>query len=111
MMTEQEIRGVLEELAPVIDQARAAKDQVRLAECQELLDLLEQLLPKKKEIVFLPYKASMWDSLESIWQAARADAACHAVVIPIPYAERNADGSCGDVRCRARGGDPRGHRD
>ena len=54
MMTEQEIRGVLEELAPVIEQARAAKDQVRLEECQEILDLLEQqLLPKKKEIVFL----------------------------------------------------------
>lgn len=101
-MTEQEIREVLEELAPVIEQARAAKDQVRLEECQEILDLLEQqLLPKKKEIVFLPYKASMWDSLESIWQAARADAACHAVVIPIPYAERNADGSCGEWHCES----------
>ena len=27
----------------------------------------------RKEIVFLPYKASMWDSLESIWKAADAD--------------------------------------
>ena len=24
----------------------------------------------KKQVVFLPYKASMWDSLESVWRAA-----------------------------------------
>lgn len=44
--------------------------------------------PVKKEIVFLPYKASMWDSLESIWQAAIADREhCNAYVIAIPYAD------------------------
>lgn len=45
------------------------------------------------EIVFLPYKASMWDSLESVWMAADADPDCDAYVVPIPYYERNADGS------------------
>ena len=25
---------------------------------------------ERKEVVFLPYKASMWDSLESVWKAA-----------------------------------------
>lgn len=47
------------------------------------------------EMVFLPYKASMWDSLESVWQAADADPACDAYVIPIPYYDRNPDGSLG----------------
>ena len=47
----------------------------------------------RKEAVFLPYKASMWDSLESIWQAAKEDPECDAYVIPIPYYEKNADGS------------------
>ncbi|MGB4660445.1 MAG: hypothetical protein WBI07_14820 [Mobilitalea sp.] len=42
-------------------------------------------LPEKKEIVFLPYKASMWDSLESIWMAAKEDKNCDCYVIPIPY--------------------------
>lgn len=41
------------------------------------------------EIVFLPYKASMWDSMESIYLAAKADPSCHAVVLPIPYYDRN----------------------
>lgn len=47
----------------------------------------------KKEIVFLPYKASMWDSLESVWRAADADPNCSAYVIPIPYFDKNPDGS------------------
>ena len=45
------------------------------------------------EVVFLPYKASMWDSLESVWQAADEDPDCDAYVIPIPYYDKNPDGS------------------
>lgn len=47
------------------------------------------------EVAFLPYKASMWDSLESVWQAADVDPGCEAYVIPIPYYDRNPDGSLG----------------
>ncbi len=48
------------------------------------------------EAVFLPYKASMWDSLESVWAAADADEGCDAYVIPIPYYDKNPDGSLGE---------------
>lgn len=51
----------------------------------------------KKEIVFLPYKASMWDSLESVYLAAKEDESCEAYVVPIPYYDRKADGSLGAV--------------
>lgn len=47
------------------------------------------------EMVFFPYKASMWDSLESVWHAADEDPECDAYVVPIPYYERNPDGSLG----------------
>lgn len=47
----------------------------------------------RQEVVFLPYKASMWDSLESIWKAADEDEDCDAYVIPIPYYDKNPDGS------------------
>ncbi|MDE6214521.1 MAG: hypothetical protein K2M70_13740 [Lachnospiraceae bacterium] len=47
----------------------------------------------RKTAVFLPYKASMWDSLESVWKAADADPECDAYVIPIPYFDKNPDGS------------------
>lgn len=49
----------------------------------------------KLEIVFMPYKASMWDSLESVWIAADQDPDCDAYVVPIPYYDRNPDHSFG----------------
>ena len=53
------------------------------------------------ETVFLPYKASMWDSLESVWKAADADVNCDAYVIPIPYCDKNPDGSVREVHYEA----------
>ena len=54
----------------------------------------------KKNIVFLPYKASMWDSLESIWEAANEDKSyCNTYVIPIPYADLNPNGTVAKWHC------------
>ena len=67
-----------------------------VAELKSLLQATEKEInkfPKTLEVVFFPYKASMWDSLESIWMAANEDPRCHAVVVPIPYVDRNPDGS------------------
>lgn len=55
----------------------------------------------RQEVVFLPYKASMWDSLESVWRAADDDPDCDAFVIPIPYYDRKPDGSFGDFHYEA----------
>lgn len=46
----------------------------------------------KKEIVFLPYNASMWDSLESVWMAAKDDEDCDVYVVPIPYFDKDSEG-------------------
>ena len=54
-------------------------------------------LPIKREVVFFPYKASMWDSLESIWLAAKDDPDCDAYVVPIPYFDRLSDGALGKM--------------
>lgn len=50
-------------------------------------------LTARKEMVFLPYKSSMWDSLESVWRAAVEDPECDAYVVPIPYYDKNPDGT------------------
>lgn len=52
-------------------------------------------IAQKKEIVFFPYKASMWDSLESVWLAAKNNPKCRVCVVPIPYYDKNKDGSFG----------------
>lgn len=63
---------------------------------EQLADLkrsiIEYIPDDKLEIVFLPYKASMWDSLESVWRAAADDPECDAYVVPIPYFEKNQQG-------------------
>lgn len=55
-------------------------------------------MPVRKTAVFLPYKASMWDSLESVWRAACRDGDWESVVIPIPYYNRNTDDSLGEMQ-------------
>ena len=52
-----------------------------------------ELKPNRIEIVFLSYKASMSDSIESIYLAAKDDPQCDAYWIPIPYYDRESDGS------------------
>lgn len=55
----------------------------------------------RKEVVFLPYKASMWDSLESVWKAADKDENCNTYVIPIPYYDKDPDGSFREMHYEA----------
>ena len=69
-------------------------------ECKTLKKLLVRIeksvkrdIPERKEVVFLPYKVSMWDSLESVWKAANEDPGCDTYVVPIPYYDKNPDGS------------------
>ncbi len=54
-------------------------------------------MPVRKEVVFFPYKSSMWDSLESVYLAAKKDENCDAYCVPIPYYDRRADGSIGQM--------------
>lgn len=65
-----------------------------LEQIAEISATVESVLPSDKKIVyFLPYKASMWDSLESVWREAAADENIAAYVMPIPYYVKNPDGS------------------
>ncbi len=51
----------------------------------------------RKEVVFFPYKASMWDSLESVYLAAKEDPDCEVYCVPIPYFDLNADHTFGTM--------------
>lgn len=69
----------------------------QLEESLQKAETAIQDLPIRREVVFLPYKASMWDSLESVYLAAKADKECDAYVVPIPYYDKRADGSLGQM--------------
>lgn len=51
----------------------------------------------RKEIAFFPYKASMWDSLESVYLAAKEDPNCDAYCVPIPYYDLKPDHTFGEM--------------
>ena len=70
------------------------KDEVYDNTKRSLSILCKKLLKEEVqyEVVFLPYSATMWDSLESIWLAAKEDPRCIPYVIPIPYYDKNIDG-------------------
>jgi len=51
-----------------------------------------ELKPTKTEVVFLTYKASMSDCLESIYMAAKENPNCDVYWMPIPYYEKKPDG-------------------
>ena len=64
---------------------------------QMLLKQTEQsihndIVDSPAEIVFLPYKASMWDALDSVYRAAVQEQNGNVTVIPIPYYNINSEG-------------------
>lgn len=59
-------------------------------------------VPVRKEIAFFPYKASMWDALESIYMEAKKDPSCDVYCVPIPYYDRNPDRSFGEMHYEGR---------
>ena len=63
--------------------------QISIGDAAEISKRLKELISESViyKVVFMPYKASMWDSLESIWMAADKDERCEALVVPITYYE------------------------
>lgn len=60
---------------------------------RQIRDLLDTLIPDRLETVFLPYKASLWNSMELLWTASKNDEECDTYVVPIPYYDRGPDGA------------------
>ncbi len=87
-----EIISILEQycefLWRITQERDAGRQQALIEEAWALLGNAERKLeqiPEQMAAVFMPYKASMWDSMESIWMAACADPDCVPFVVPIPY--------------------------
>lgn len=64
------------------------------------LDVFSQQIQEEKEtyrLLFLPYKYSMWDSFESIFEAAKEDENCEVYVMPIPYYDKDQEGNLTEI--------------
>ena len=72
----------------------ASRVKTRLDKCYKKIKVSYRNEVKPQNVaVFLPYKASMWDSLESVWREYNDDPQWEAIVMPIPYYDKNPDGS------------------
>jgi hypothetical protein len=70
---------------------------------EKIVNSLHRLQIDRIEIAFFCYKASMSDSLASIYFAAKEDPNCEAYFIPIPYFDRTAEGGFGQMHLEAEG--------
>lgn len=99
----QQLVRTLEDICELLyqmSQALADQQQVCIYVTQveeHLISLRIRLaaITPRREIVFLPYQVSMWDSLESVWQAADSDKEVDSYVVPIPFFDVMPDGSLG----------------
>ncbi len=88
-------RNISHEQSPVVREKEHRKQWKKVRGIlAEVRNVIAYEMPEdRREVVFLPYKASMWDSFESVWEAAEADENTDAYVIPIPYYDKNPDES------------------
>ena len=77
------------EYLELLDKFKESVSKINLEDAAEISKKMKELVSDSivYKIVFMPYKASMWDSLESIWMAADKDERCEALVVPITYYE------------------------
>ena len=105
LLEEEKLRGDENQEKKAGERKEASKRKVqnqslgKLKEAEEIFESLAykiQKIPIHTLILFLPYKVSMWDSMESVYLAAQKDSACEALVMPITYFERNENTEFGE---------------
>lgn len=62
-------------------------------EIVQLKSAIQTDIAPKLKVAFFPYKASMWNSLATIYEAAKNDPGCVAQVVPVPYDELDENGA------------------
>lgn len=81
------LRSILVDISQIDQQyVKDINDQVLLFK-----KIFEEEVRAKLNVVFMPYKVSMWDSLATVFEAANKDEECEVKVVPIPYYQLSQD--------------------
>ena len=69
------------EYLELLDKFKESVSKINLEDAAEISKKMKELISESiiYKVVFMPYKASMWDSLESIWMAADKDERCEEI--------------------------------
>lgn len=93
---------LLEKYCEDLYQASQSHTDINLDE--DLADIRKSIIDEIQvilEVVFFPYKASMWDSMESIYLAFKERKDVHVYLVPIPYYNRKNDGTVESIHCES----------
>ena len=93
-LPEESLGTAVSSLQGAVNEIGIAEDGVSmaLARAQDLRAVIKEL-DVTYDVVFMPYNASMWDCMHTVWRAAKEDPRCRVRVVSVPYADRNPDGS------------------
>jgi hypothetical protein len=80
-----------------VDKAETPDDALALNAFSKDFSLILSNIKIKLEFVFFSYKISMFDSFETVVRACNEDNDIEAFVVPIPYFEKNTNGSLGKM--------------
>ena len=84
--------------------AISAGDTGELEKCIDIYSPFEKVVQKcierinknKKQCIFIIYKTSQMESLRSLWEAVSEDKDYRPLVVPIPFYDKNPDGTLGE---------------
>ena len=78
-----------------LQECAGAIDKERLSSARDILEEVKTIVlhinPRKLKMTFMPYKYSMWDSLESIYIAAQECNNISVDLIPVPYWSKDSE--------------------
>lgn len=69
---------------------------------KKLCRVMNNELLDKLEVVLFPYKASMWDSLESVYVVEKEDENCNTYCVLLPCFDKNVDGNLRQMHYEGR---------
>lgn len=65
---------------------------------EEVFDSIPKRISEKRRIVFLPFRSTNWDAMESVWKAAKSNEFWQVDVVPIPFYYRTIKGELYDIQ-------------
>ncbi len=83
----------LYELSTITDERSAVARSQKL---YAVLSDLKSSVDGRREVIFLPRSARLWDAMKGLWQQALADPQTDVYVVPIPYYYKKYDGQLRD---------------
>lgn len=80
-----------------IDEAKYYKEKL-IEKIKDIKISIKNDVPNTYEILFMPYNVTMWDALESVYEAAKNAENCNVTVMPVPYYNITPNGEIVDTK-------------